>query len=317
GWQGEDVGAGWVACFSQSDVVFYDNFSDQNDDGWIVEEQWPGQVEVEQGEYSFDSFAGAARSTVAGLDIEHLEYTVWMKPLEMITGGETSFHFRAGADSDGRYEVTFNTAQQRGRLVRMEHGIGCTLAEFDCPLSIDAWHRLTVTAAGSTLDGVLEIPFGAIVPLFHLEDPAPLPGGTVGLGVAWTPGVDPGEQHTHFDRVMVRRVADPAAVDARGPDAEAPAARRVAAAPNPTRGAVSFAFGGPAPERLELLDLNGRLVRALEPAPGAAAGSSWRLEWDGRDARGCPVASGVYAWRLCPAGKAAGAEVRGRVTVMR
>jgi hypothetical protein len=63
---------------------------------------------------------------------------------------------------------------------------------------------------------------------------------------------------------------------------------------NPARGSVRFAL--PAAShgcRLALLDPQGRLVRTLDAAPGAAT-----LVWDGRDANGRPARAGVYFARL-------------------
>ncbi len=76
----------------------------------------------------------------------------------------------------------------------------------------------------------------------------------------------------------------------------APQASRPAlhATPNPARQSVQLAF---APRLgatgLRIHDAAGRLVRALEIAPGAS-----RSDWDLRDANGAPVRSGVYWARL-------------------
>src|SRR5436190_213050 len=71
---------------------------------------------------------------------------------------------------------------------------------------------------------------------------------------------------------------------------------RVRAAPNPSFGRVEFvAQGDAAVTAIEILDLQGRVVRALTPAD-AAAGT--RLTWDGRDARGERLPAGVYQARI-------------------
>ena len=71
---------------------------------------------------------------------------------------------------------------------------------------------------------------------------------------------------------------------------------RVRVEPNPSFGRVAFVSEGGAGgvDAIEILDLQGRVVRAL--SPGAAA--SARMTWDGRDARGVPVAAGVYQARI-------------------
>jgi len=64
--------------------------------------------------------------------------------------------------------------------------------------------------------------------------------------------------------------------------------------PNPTTTGVSVAFSPALPgsrAQLAVYDIRGRLVRTLSPTDG-------RAHWDGADANGRPVASGVYLVRL-------------------
>ena len=67
--------------------------------------------------------------------------------------------------------------------------------------------------------------------------------------------------------------------------------------PSPSFGRVQFVSdaGSDAPTRITLLDLQGRVVRALEPA---RLGAGARATWDGLDARGVRVAAGVYQARI-------------------
>lgn len=80
-----------------------------------------------------------------------------------------------------------------------------------------------------------------------------------------------------------------------------PAPARVRVEPNPSFGRVQFvcdgggAPGGAGVGAVEILDLQGRVVRSLVPAGGAA---STRLTWDGRDAQGARVPPGVYQARI-------------------
>ena len=83
-----------------------------------------------------------------------------------------------------------------------------------------------------------------------------------------------------------------------------PAARRLLATPNPSRGEVTLSFDGPAattalPQQIVVHDLAGRVVRELPPGESV---------WDGRDVRGRAVASGVYFARAV--GASAGATAR-------
>jgi len=73
---------------------------------------------------------------------------------------------------------------------------------------------------------------------------------------------------------------------------------RVRVEPNPSFGRVAFVSEDGAASGLDavdILDLQGRVVRSL--VPGGAAASA-RVTWDGRDARGVPVAAGVYQARI-------------------
>jgi len=66
------------------------------------------------------------------------------------------------------------------------------------------------------------------------------------------------------------------------------------AEPNPARGAVTFALAADAAgeQRLEIHDLAGRLVRVVDR--GWRGAERRHVAWDGRDAMGAPVPSGIY-----------------------
>ena len=69
-------------------------------------------------------------------------------------------------------------------------------------------------------------------------------------------------------------------------------------APNPFNPAtrIEFTLDGPAPVRLAVYAVSGRLVRRLvdEELPGGVHAATW----DGTDASGTSVASGIYFVRL-------------------
>ena len=69
---------------------------------------------------------------------------------------------------------------------------------------------------------------------------------------------------------------------------------RVAAFPNPARGAMQLVVRSPREEtqRLEIFDLTGRRIRRLES--GVFAAGVRRVAWDGRDDSGSRAPSGVY-----------------------
>jgi hypothetical protein len=67
----------------------------------------------------------------------------------------------------------------------------------------------------------------------------------------------------------------------------------LAAFPNPSGGSTTIAWrrAGPGRIKLDLLDLQGRLLRTLIDGQAPASGAH---RWDGADARGRPLPAGVY-----------------------
>jgi hypothetical protein len=120
-----------------------------------------------------------------------------------------------------------------------------------------------------------------------------------------------GTPASEYDRFPFNPAAAPGGVlDAPG-DAAGPSLA-VSVAPNPMtrRATLRFALPREGPVRLDLLDLQGRIVRTLIDAPWLAAGTH-AVELDAR--RGAPLEAGVYFYRLT----AAEGTVGGRVTVVR
>jgi hypothetical protein len=102
-----------------------------------------------------------------------------------------------------------------------------------------------------------------------------------------------------------------------GDEGQAPALRTALGAffPNPLRagsaGQVAFSLDRSGPVRVEILDLQGRLVKALFDQ-GADAGASV-VSWDGTDGAGRRVAGGVYMVSL----KTPGVELGKKLVVLR
>jgi hypothetical protein len=85
-------------------------------------------------------------------------------------------------------------------------------------------------------------------------------------------------------------------------------AGRLRALPVPSSGRVTMEARPPgsAPARIVILDVHGRIVRELVATAGDETARAGALVWDGSDARGSPVPSGVYflharagAWERC------------------
>jgi len=95
------------------------------------------------------------------------------------------------------------------------------------------------------------------------------------------------------------------------PTAVSPAteAGSLTAGPSPfsSRVSIAFALAHAGPVRVAIYDTEGRELRRLHD--GAAVAGSTRLEWDGRDDRGRPLAAGLYFVRLDLAGTTRSARV--------
>jgi hypothetical protein len=109
-------------------------------------------------------------------------------------------------------------------------------------------------------------------------------------------GADPAEM-VKAEREIAARAFDHYRSD---PEPVAPRLVAMSAQPNPARGSVEIRFEAeeapPPGGVISVIDPSGRRVASLS---AAALGASRRgiLRWDGRDARGVPVASGVYFLR--------------------
>ncbi len=75
--------------------------------------------------------------------------------------------------------------------------------------------------------------------------------------------------------------------------------RLLPAAPNPFRGvtALRFDLDAPAAVRLQIFDVAGRLVREILPGDRLEAGRH-AVDWDGRNASGRDLASGIYVYQV-------------------
>ncbi len=75
------------------------------------------------------------------------------------------------------------------------------------------------------------------------------------------------------------------------------------AGPNPVSRGTAFTFrmGRPGPARLELIDVAGKRLRTL--VDGVQAAGRYTVPWNGADASGRRLASGVYFLRLAAEGR--------------
>ncbi len=115
-----------------------------------------------------------------------------------------------------------------------------------------------------------------------------------------SPAIDAGDPTLPFDPDGTIADLGPFFFDQGGTGA--PAASevgvRIVAAPNPFQSATTISFVAADETRVEteILDVRGRRVRRV--AGAACAAGTCRVEWDGRDESGEPVAGGVYLVRV-------------------
>ena len=161
------------------------------------------------------------------------------------------------------------------------------------------------------------------------DDPrlADLPGGNLRLAPD-SPCIDAGDNSlvppgVGFDLDGAERIhsaTGPATVDmgayehgsplpATGVPDALPAGIPVRTAPNPMRSRteIGFDLARPAPVRLEVFDVRGRLVARL--LDGSEPAGARRVSWDGRTAGGDQVGAGVYFVRLTAEGVVSGRRI--------
>lgn len=117
-----------------------------------------------------------------------------------------------------------------------------------------------------------------------------------------------------YDRSRPEWPSDLVSIENPDPFAGVTRLRLLGSMPNPSRGRTTIRFAAPAarePATVFLHDIQGRLLCVLT-VPLSAAGTH-DVVWDGRDAAGRPVASGICFYRV----RAAGETATGRMLVMR
>ncbi|MBM3287754.1 MAG: hypothetical protein FJY88_10460 [Candidatus Eisenbacteria bacterium] len=272
----------------EPNVVFYDDFNDQNDDGWFREIVGGGAISVSAGQYCFFSdAAGWLRSTVIGLDVANLTYNLDLIPHEGFGLMRIFFRFR---DPTTYYQISMDGMQ--GWLEKQTPaGIGEPLASFPCTLVEQTQYDFRIQADAGLLQGWYRWQDTDWIPLFRVVDPDYIPAGTIGLGAARG-------KHVHFDNVLVQ---DNGVAGVPGGNALLDPESAVDlgfGSPNPfdrlTVLPLAVRRGGPI--SLSVFDVGGALVRRLVDRDLPAG--DYRIEWDGRGSDGNQVGSGIYFCRL-------------------
>jgi len=140
------------------------------------------------------------------------------------------------------------------------------------------------------------------------NDPFTTTDGAGGMILAWE---DSRVGRYQPPDVYAQRVS-PTGVTLEVPERPAESSMKLEARPNPTRGAVTFSvtLAVAADVRLEIIDLEGRVVRVVDSRHTLSAGTH-SINWNGRDNRDIPVSSGVYFARI------SGSGLQRRITLLR
>jgi hypothetical protein len=304
GSDGGDIGALGVGCFTEPDVLYYDNFSDQDDVGWDVTSAGPGSLVVETGTYlgTVEFPGGWARGVVTAdaAPFVDFSYMLGVRPGSPWTPGAALEVYLRFTDPDNHYRVRLDGAG--GELHRRLDGHSELLRQFDATIPTNAWTRLRLTAVGGELTGAI---LDAGVPhlLFAEHDStSPILTGSVGVGVSaagasWA---------SRFDEVMVAQLTGPvtAAPEIASKDGvRGPSDPGLRVYPVPFGRSVTIELDVTRPQTvvLDIFTVGGRHITTLldEESTGGRLCALWR----GRDDRGRLVPSGVYFLRLSAGGE--------------
>ena len=290
---GNDIGARGVGCFTVPGVCFYDNFSDQDDDGWVVDTQGVAGMNVIAGCYAGEASGGGAFARSLVMDptpvLDDYRYRARLKVGAIEPGGWAELLLRY-QDAARYYRVRFDGTM--GELWKQSELGASLLTEFQCALPSGVWHDLLLVAVDRQLQGFLIDADSPDHLLFsYVDNDAPILTGTIGVGVA----AEPGRCAAQFDNILVA-LSDPSGV------LDAPEAQEsrlwLAADPNPSRTSTELILDLPRSGRVrvDVHDVRGALVRLLLEDERFAG--RHRIRWDGRDQRDRRVPAGIYFGRV-------------------
>jgi hypothetical protein len=240
-----------------------------------------GKLEIVVGSNEYDP----AQSQIFVYRWNGTLYPGWPQPTH--TDSESS-PIVADFDGDGRPDIAFGG--QDGVLRGWRHD-GVELLGF--PLSVGDFIRGTPTVGDVDLDGHLDLVLASWNKSVYVWT---FPVAYNKSLAQWPTFLHDAQRTARYDFVPT--------TDVGGDPAAGTPPRRLELLPNrpnPFNPSTEIAYGVPAEGevsrlRLQVYDVRGRLVRTLVdglPAPGRS-----RAVWDGRDAAGLVVPSGVYFYRL-------------------
>jgi len=211
--------------------------------------------------------------------------------------------------SDTLRRLTYMTCQDSieyaAGIKLLSPHIAANLSAIDNAVYIDPPAMMTEAVKDSFLRGAISAPnphgsrnWSGIVSAGPFDLPV---GGRADVAFAFVGGNTQAEMVEHADSAQAwfdRSVAVAEPVNASDVDIERVTLKT---APSPVRNRVQLRLALPEPGRalVEVLDVEGRVVKVL--ADGRFGRGVHSLEWDGRDAAGQRVASGIYLYRLVTA----------------
>ena len=296
---GADIGAKGVGCFSISGVQFYDNFSDQDDEEWLIETAGDGEMSIVAGTYQGSSSQPGswAMSRVVGsvLAFEDFHYRVDFLPESEIMPptGFVDFYLRF---TDFAQSYLVRLGVDVGELWKFTPLGREFLLGFPFDFIPDEWSHIHFIAVGDELSGYLSGADGdeSLLFLYHDID-SPILAGTVGVGVT-----ENGPALASFDNILVALV-DVSAVPITGEPACSWVADdgQILVQVRPSlfclRTRIQYEMPATGRLTLQLYDLGGRRIRSLlDRVVDAGTGG---VVWNGASQNGNPMPAGIYFYR--------------------
>jgi len=295
---GYDIGARGVGCFTVSDVLFYDNFSDQDDADWYVTNEGDASLQVDEGTYRGSLVTGAvAGVVVSGFATGNLNCGLLVKPETALPAGTVGLDVYLRRATPERY-YRISLSDTEGKLWKRIGLQEQVLLTFPCHLVTGAWQSLSFGLVDRRLSGYLDTGDGLQELFVYADDTLPILTGTLGVGLS---GSASSERVVRFDDVLVAAIdstltAVPTDREAGQRPRPANLASRIF--PNPFNSAtvISFNLTEAQTVSLAVYSVAGRLVTTL--VHEAMSAGQHETIWTGCDGSGRRVATGTYLYRL-------------------
>ena len=294
---GVDIGALAVGCFTVPDVVFYNNFSNQQDEDWTVEVNGDAALSVDAGSYlgNAETPGSWVRSVVTEEAAPFGNFLYWVK-----VKLEDDAHLRDSLDLYLRFTGPEHYYCVRldgvhGRLYKRFDSHLHLLDEFNAVIAIDAWTSLFFSVIDWELSGSIVTEEGDQLLFLYDDLTSPILSGTVGVGVT-TPT---GPWEVRFDDVMVAATDSTiTSVPGDADSIELPIPTTLQVYPNPFNPCVTVSFSVDQPQRvtISVFNMTGRRVAVVTDQMYNAGLHS--AEWNGKDYSGRAVSSGTYLLRM-------------------